>query len=186
VCNRRGGLFFFFFFFFFFFLAHIVQSWNTLMATMSKAQRTKPTSGSQRLVLFCIVVFSFLLLFSSVISTGKLGLPYQQTLIDYFVWSPRGKRQHSLSEKYLYWGNRIDCPGKNCETCAGLGHQESSLRCALEEAMFLNRTFVMPSGMCINPIHNKKGILNRSDNKTTEEGWVLLSAWLVCNLGGNV
>jgi len=109
------------------------------MATMSKAQRTKPTSGSQRLVLFCIVVFSFLLLFSSVISTGKLGLPYQQTLIDYFVWSPRGKRQHSLSEKYLYWGNRIDCPGKNCETCAGLGHQESSLRCALEEAMFLNR-----------------------------------------------
>lgn len=27
----------------------------------------------------------------------------------------------------------------------------------------------MPSRMCINPIHNKKGILNRSDNETTEE-----------------
>ncbi|KAH0912244.1 hypothetical protein HID58_035565 [Brassica napus] len=142
------------------------------MATMSKPQRTKPTSRSQRLVLLCIVIFASLLLLSSVISTGKLGLPYQQTLIDYFVRSSRGKREHTLSEKYLYWGNRIDCPGKNCETCAGLGHQESSLRCALEEAMFLNRTFVMPSGMCINPIHNKKGILNRSDNKTTEEGWV--------------
>ncbi|CAN6898369.1 unnamed protein product [Brassica oleracea] len=142
------------------------------MATMSKPQRTKPTSRSQRLVLLCIVIFACLLLLSSVISTGKLGLRYQQTLIDYFVRSPRGKREHTLSEKYLYWGNRIDCPGKNCETCAGLGHQESSLRCALEEAMFLNRTFVMPSGMCINPIHNKKGILNRSDNKTTEEGFV--------------
>ncbi|XP_009116374.1 uncharacterized protein LOC103841573 [Brassica rapa] len=142
------------------------------MATMSKPQRTKPTSRSQRLVLLCIVIFASLLLLSSVISTGKLGLPYQQTLIDYFVRSSRGKREHTLSEKYLYWGNRIDCPGKNCETCAGLGHQESSLRCALEEAMFLNRTFVMPSGMCINPIHNKKGILDRSDNKTTEEGWV--------------
>ncbi|XP_013600323.1 PREDICTED: uncharacterized protein LOC106307805 isoform X2 [Brassica oleracea var. oleracea] len=108
------------------------------MATMSKPQRTKPTSRSQRLVLLCIVIFACLLLLSSVISTGKLGLPYQQTLIDYFVRSPRGKREHTLSEKYLYWGNRIDCPGKNCETCAGLGHQESSLRCALEEALFLN------------------------------------------------
>lgn len=42
-------------------------------------------------------------------------------------------------EKYLYWGNRIDCPGKHCDSCEGLGHQESSLRCALEEALFLQR-----------------------------------------------
>ena len=117
----------------------LLHSWTLNMATMSKPQRTKPTSRSQRLVLLCIVIFACLLLLSSVISTGKLGLPYQQTLIDYFVRSPRGKREHTLSEKYLYWGNRIDCPGKNCETCAGLGHQESSLRCALEEALFLNR-----------------------------------------------
>uniref|UniRef100_M4CGB7 O-fucosyltransferase family protein n=1 Tax=Brassica campestris TaxID=3711 RepID=M4CGB7_BRACM len=141
------------------------------MATMSKSQRIKPSPGSHRLVLL-LTVFAFILLLSSVISTGKLSLPYQQTLIDYFATSPRGKRQHTLSDKYLYWGNRIDCPGKNCETCAGLGHQESSLRCALEEALFLNRTFVMPSGMCINPTHNKKGILDRSDDKATEEGFV--------------
>ncbi|PQP96341.1 cyanate hydratase [Prunus yedoensis var. nudiflora] len=32
---------------------------------------------------------------------------------------------------------QIDCPGKHCESCGGLGHQESSLRCALEEDMFL-------------------------------------------------
>jgi hypothetical protein len=41
--------------------------------------------------------------------------------------------------KYLYWGSRIDCPGKCCDECAGLAHQESSLRCALEEALVLNR-----------------------------------------------
>nr|AFK41714.1 unknown [Lotus japonicus] len=78
------------------------------------------------------------------------------------------------SEKYLYWGNRIDCPGKHCGSCEGLGHQESSLRCALEEAIYLRRTFVMPSRMCINPIHNKKGILHRlaNNNATEEEQWV--------------
>ena len=43
--------------------------------------------------------------------------------------------------KYLYWGDHIDCPGKHCESCAGLGHQESSLRCALEEAIVLGRYF---------------------------------------------
>ncbi|MED6170624.1 hypothetical protein PIB30_032909 [Stylosanthes scabra] len=74
--------------------------------------------------------------------------------------------------KYIYWGNRIDCPGKHCDSCEGLGHQESSLRCALEEALFLQRTFVMPSRMCINPIHNKKGILHHSlANATSEEMW---------------
>ncbi|CAA6667955.1 unnamed protein product [Spirodela intermedia] len=72
------------------------------------------------------------------------------------VWS------NGLERKYLYWGNRVDCPGKHCDSCAGLGHQESSLRCALEEAMFLNRVFVMPSRMCINPIHNEKGSFTRA------------------------
>ncbi|KAJ8570320.1 hypothetical protein K7X08_037292 [Anisodus acutangulus] len=80
------------------------------------------------------------------------------------------RRTHNGPHKYLYWGNRIDCPGKHCDTCAGLGHQESSLRCALEEAMFLQRTFVMPSRMCINPIHNNKGIFHRP-NSTSEERW---------------
>ncbi|KAL2465962.1 hypothetical protein Adt_41813 [Abeliophyllum distichum] len=68
-------------------------------------------------------------------------------------------------------GSKIDCPGKHCESCEGLGHQESSLRCALEEALFLERTFVMPSRMCINPIHNKKGILHSSGNMISEERW---------------
>ncbi|KAF9597848.1 hypothetical protein IFM89_021933 [Coptis chinensis] len=56
-----------------------------------------------------------------------------------------------------------------------LGHQESSLRCALEEAIFLKRTFVMPSRMCINPIHNKKGILHQSSNATSEDRWAASS-----------
>ncbi|KAL2325999.1 hypothetical protein Fmac_025057 [Flemingia macrophylla] len=81
------------------------------------------------------------------------------------------KEEKHHFEKYLYWGNRIDCPGKHCGSCEGLGHQESSLRCALEEAIFLGRTFVMPSRMCINPIHNKKGILHHSTNASSEEMW---------------
>ncbi|KAL4203352.1 hypothetical protein AMTRI_Chr01g127490 [Amborella trichopoda] len=72
---------------------------------------------------------------------------------------------------YLYWGNRIDCPGKHCDSCEGLGHQESSLRCALEEAIVLRRTFVMPSRMCISPVHNKKGILHQSNDSHVEEIW---------------
>ncbi|KAF8104651.1 hypothetical protein N665_0170s0027 [Sinapis alba] len=137
------------------------------MATMSKTHRSKTTHGSKRLVLLSTLAVAALLflLFSSSFSTGGSG---RKTLADYFSRSSRAKRQHTLSDKYLYWGDRVDCPGKNCETCAGLGHQESSLRCALEEAMFLNRTFVMPSRMCINPIHNKKGLLKQSDNESWE------------------
>ncbi|EEC75326.1 hypothetical protein OsI_11704 [Oryza sativa Indica Group] len=73
-------------------------------------------------------------------------------------------------KKYLYWGGRVDCPGKHCGTCAGLGHQESSLRCALEEALFLGRIFVMPSRMCLSSVHNTKGILH-STNATSEQRW---------------
>lgn len=47
-------------------------------------------------------------------------------------------------KRYLYWGPGIDCPGKHCLQCGGLGHQESSLRCALEEALFLNRLAINP------------------------------------------
>ncbi|KAJ1297003.1 hypothetical protein BS78_01G345300 [Paspalum vaginatum] len=72
-------------------------------------------------------------------------------------------------DKYLYWGGRIDCPGKHCSSCAGLGHQESSLRCALEEALFLGRTFVMPSRMCLSSVHNTKGVLPRSG--TSKQRW---------------
>ncbi|XP_022858266.1 uncharacterized protein LOC111379162 [Olea europaea var. sylvestris] len=81
------------------------------------------------------------------------------------------KNHRTGHEKYLYWGSKIDCPGKHCESCEGLGRQESSLRCALEEALFLERTFVMPSRMCINPIHNKKGILHSSGSMISEERW---------------
>nr|CAD1829040.1 unnamed protein product [Ananas comosus var. bracteatus] len=78
---------------------------------------------------------------------------------------------YGLERRYLYWGRRIDCPGKHCESCAGLGHQESSLRCALEEALFLQRVFVMPSRMCISSIHNKKGILHSPSDASSEERW---------------
>ncbi|XP_034204525.1 uncharacterized protein LOC117618875 isoform X3 [Prunus dulcis] len=41
--------------------------------------------------------------------------------------------------------------------------------------MFLKRTLVMPSRMCINPIHNKKGILRRSNTANSEETWAAKS-----------
>lgn len=37
--------------------------------------------------------------------------------------------------------------------------------------MFLKRVFVMPSRLCINPIHNKKGILHQLSNSSSEERW---------------
>ncbi|KAG6525719.1 hypothetical protein ZIOFF_015686 [Zingiber officinale] len=120
--------------------------------------------------------------------------------------SSRASAKAATDIKYLYWGNRVDCPGKHCDTCAGLGHQESSLRCALDEALFLGSSaidilvddppdygevsssgscvehggvFVMPSGMCINPTHNKKGILHQTRNPNTDEMWATRS----CPLG---
>ncbi|CDP21064.1 unnamed protein product, partial [Coffea canephora] len=39
----------------------------------------------------------------------------------------------------------------------------------------MSLTFVMPSRMCINPIHNKKGILHQSIDANSEERRVLAS-----------
>ncbi|KAB5519307.1 hypothetical protein DKX38_023626 [Salix brachista] len=130
------------------------------MATINKPLKPKPLTKLRSPILtliLCISAITLLCLFSSLISTNGFSFSSPKNLPN------KPHRQHTTHEKYLYWGSRIDCPGKHCESCEGLGHQESSLRCALEEAMFLNRTFVMPSRMCINPIHNKKGILHQSD-----------------------
>ncbi|XVF56305.1 hypothetical protein PTKIN_Ptkin06aG0108300 [Pterospermum kingtungense] len=138
------------------------------MAT-PKALKSKPKLRSPIpvMILMCIIAVALLFLFSSMDSTNGFLL--------FSSAKAKKVRQHSFHDKYLYWGDRIDCPGKHCDSCEGLGHQESSLRCALEEAIFLNRTFVMPSRMCINPIHNKKGILHKPDNATTEERWAATS-----------
>lgn len=40
--------------------------------------------------------------------------------------------------------------------------------------VFWCRTFVMPSRMCINPIHNKKGLLHQSTNASSEERYFFL------------
>ena len=65
-------------------------------------------------------------------------LSFTDTLA-FLGFTPRDVDKREGNRKYLYWGTRIDCPGKHCGSCAGLGHQESSLRCALEEALFLDR-----------------------------------------------
>ncbi|KAK9290245.1 hypothetical protein L1049_008412 [Liquidambar formosana] len=137
-----------------------------------KTLKPKPRPRSPILLLtFSLAAICVLLLLSySVLSDGfSLSAKTLESVIKF------KNPKHIAHEKYLYWGNRIDCPGKHCDTCEGLGHQESSLRCALEEAMFLQRTFVMPSRMCINPIHNKKGILHHSNNASSEEMWAASS-----------
>ncbi|KAL5197976.1 hypothetical protein ABZP36_001488 [Zizania latifolia] len=90
--------------------------------------------------------------------------------LSYLGFQPGNVDKRESSRKYLYWGGRIDCPGKNCGPCAGLGHQESSLRCALEEALFLDRIFVMPSRMCLSSVHNTKGILLHSNTTSDQSG----------------
>lgn len=138
-----------------------------------RTPKPKPNKPRSSIVFFILSVaaIALLFLFSSLISTNgslygtqEFGLRFRKP-----------KYSHTGNEKYLYWGNRVDCPGKHCDSCEGLGHQESSLRCALEEAMFLQRTFVMPSRMCINPIHNKKGILHHDNNATSEDLWAASS-----------
>ncbi|XP_057547622.1 uncharacterized protein LOC130826100 [Amaranthus tricolor] len=137
---------------------------------------TRPKSNLSHPILiltFSITAIAFLFLFSSFISTNGFSLSSPK-IIPNVIDKPKSN-SFEQNEKFLYWGYRIDCPGKHCDTCAGLGHQESSLRCALEEALFLQRTFVMPARMCINPIHNKKGILHQLSNASTDDEWMATS-----------
>ncbi|XP_057727899.1 uncharacterized protein LOC130943862 [Arachis stenosperma] len=123
----------------------------------SKSKATRSATSSILVLAATVTAIAIIFLIFSLLSTTSSN--------------PNSPQHHQL-RRYLYWGDRIDCPGKHCDSCEGLGHQESSLRCALEEALFLQRTFVMPSRMCINPIHNKKGILHHSvANATSEEMW---------------
>lgn len=102
--------------------------------------RTKSRSSSVILLLASIAAIALLFLLSSLISTNGFSLSFTNTASEnYLNFNTRYENRLTGHEKYLYWGNRIDCPGKHCDSCEGLGHQESSLRCALEEAMFLQR-----------------------------------------------
>ena len=102
-----------------------------------KALKSKPRVRSPIpiMIFMCITAIALLFLFSSKDSTNGFSFSSVKTHLK----KNARQRQHSLHDKYLYWGDRIDCPGKHCDSCEGLGHQESSLRCALEEAFFLNR-----------------------------------------------
>ncbi|MCL7049243.1 hypothetical protein MKW94_005448 [Papaver nudicaule] len=142
------------------------------MAIFHRAPKNKqkPRSPILLLVIISISVIAFLFILSCWNSTSKLYFP-AASVIQVFSGGNHNN-DHVLEKKYLYWGDRIDCPGKHCNSCAGLGHQESSLRCALEEAIFLQRTFVMPSKMCISPLHNKMGSLDQSSNSSAEDRWM--------------
>lgn len=148
------------------------------MANPRSLPKPKSQLGTPTLFLaLSITGIAFLFLFYSFNSTTGFSFSSPEIIPNVFVkgTNSNGNLGNGNEDKFLYWGCRIDCPGKHCDTCAGLGHQESSLRCALEEAMFLQRTLVMPARMCINPIHNKKGILHQSSNASSDEGWMATS-----------
>ncbi|RDX93988.1 hypothetical protein CR513_23674, partial [Mucuna pruriens] len=97
-----------------------------------RGSKAKPKSTRSPILVLvaAVTVIALLFLFSSFLSTTAS----KSNLLQH-----RQQQQKQQFEKYLYWGTRIDCPGKHCGSCEGLGHQESSLRCALEEAIFLRR-----------------------------------------------
>ncbi|KAL6213697.1 hypothetical protein ACLB2K_013142 [Fragaria x ananassa] len=137
-----------------------------MVSPVESRRSPKPKSGPSSPIVFlgtCIAGVAVVFLYSYLNSTSDFSSSSLEALES--VPSLISRRH----DKYLYWGTRIDCPGKHCQSCEGLAHQESSLRCALEEALFLQRTFVMPSRMCINPIHNNKGFFHQSDNASAEE-----------------
>lgn len=148
----------------------------------SKFVKQNPRSRTLFLSISTISIVIILIIFSSSSVSYYQATDVSNVTTDEIEDSSISKEKEEVAlkwkwkeKKYLYWGNRIDCPGKHCDSCEGLGHQESSLRCALEEALFLKRVFVMPSRMCINPIHNKKGILHHISNSSFEERWAASS-----------
>ncbi|GAB2267125.1 hypothetical protein Dimus_002109 [Dionaea muscipula] len=157
------------------------------MATQRSTKGKPLQPGSTiRLLAVSIAAIALLFLFFSLISTTGFSFSSSSPPLKVVAENLKGKGKEENqgttgNDKYLYWGYRIDCPGKHCDTCAGLGHQESSLRCALEEALYLQRTFVLPSRMCINPLHNKKGMLHPSNitSSSSEEGsLVAANMWM--------
>ncbi|XP_020253893.1 uncharacterized protein LOC109830952 [Asparagus officinalis] len=157
-----------------------------------KSKLTIPKSLLLSISTISIVLLLLFFSSSSSIPTSGYSISSDPAMSSIGIEQKNDETLKWKGKKFLYWGNRIDCPGKHCDSCAGLGHQESSLRCALEEALFLKRVFVMPSRMCINPIHNKKGILHHSTDGSLDEGYfsvgfmARLPLLLVVSLDGNL
>ncbi|XP_008240675.1 PREDICTED: uncharacterized protein LOC103339163 [Prunus mume] len=105
-----------------------------------RTQKSKPGPSSPIIFLvISIAAIALLFLASSLISTSGFSLSSPKTLESRPKIKNMNQNRQTGHEKYLYWGDRVDCHGKHYSSCAGTGHQESSLRCALEEAMFLQR-----------------------------------------------
>ncbi|GJP30570.1 hypothetical protein CLOM_g4097 [Closterium sp. NIES-68] len=59
--------------------------------------------------------------------------------------------KHVFEQRFLYYGDVID---STTTDCGSVNEQHSSLRCAMEEALLTNRTFVLPRHICIRPAFN--------------------------------
>ena len=120
---------------------------NPMPMAFHRPTNPKPKPRSQILFFtLAIAAIALLYLFSTLMSTSGFSFSSSSKTLN-IVFNPNNRNSHERihkgHEKYLYWGDRIDCPGKHCDSCEGLGHQESSLRCALEEAMFLKRCVLL-------------------------------------------
>lgn len=115
------------------------------MAASRKPKSKHPTAGSPFLLLATAAVAIGLIWILLSSSTSVFRFPF--TLLVGTAKASEKDGPSGLERKYLYWGNRIDCPGKHCDSCEGLGHQESSLRCALEEALYLKRFLSLCFGL---------------------------------------
>ncbi|GAQ78916.1 hypothetical protein KFL_000210020 [Klebsormidium nitens] len=78
---------------------------------------------------------------------------------------PSGDSKAHLSPRFLYWGPEIDHPNA---VCSGFNHQTVSLVCALNEALATNRTFILPSHMCISRRH--RGLPQLGDEIEVQDG----------------
>ncbi|GER51910.1 dual specificity protein phosphatase, partial [Striga asiatica] len=142
-----------------------------------KAKSTKPRSPFLILTtsIACIAV---LYLASSLLSTPGLSASTSSSLQG-LVNKP--KNRHTLQENTCIGAAKSIALENTATRVKVWGTMNLALgvplkrRCFLGEVIILlvlsQWTFVMPSRMCINPIHNKKGILHQAGDEGSEEGW---------------
>ncbi|RWR86376.1 hypothetical protein CKAN_01527200 [Cinnamomum micranthum f. kanehirae] len=97
---------------------------NTKAILGNLNNRNKPRSPILLISVSAAAITSLFIFYSSSSSLLEFSFSSPKALKNLL----RDRNQRHSLDKHLYWGDRIDCPGKHCDSCEGLGHQESSLR----------------------------------------------------------
>ncbi|KAK9048317.1 hypothetical protein SSX86_032719 [Deinandra increscens subsp. villosa] len=140
-----------------------------------KTTRIKPKSRSPIWLLTASVsAIALLYLLSSLISTtGSIQTPVFH--INTHIALPQTSFSTGEAESTAPESTAIHAPDSVIRNPASavLSKKQSSYTGNFN--LFACLTFVMPSRMCINPIHNNKGILHHSENVSSEERWAASS-----------